>query len=95
MKNLLIKTSAWLPIVMSTTALLFTLIWLAIFGIVRSNDEGTGAHIFQFLMGGQIPIIAFFVIKYLPKKPKEAIGILVLQFIAGVIAFAPVYFLEL
>lgn len=80
---------------MSTTALLFTLIWLAIFGIVRSNDEGTGAHIFQFLMGGQIPIIAFFVIKYLPKKPKEAIGILVLQFIAGVIAFAPVYFLEL
>ncbi|OGK21291.1 hypothetical protein A3C23_02160 [Candidatus Roizmanbacteria bacterium RIFCSPHIGHO2_02_FULL_37_13b] len=95
MKNLLSKTSAWLPLAMSATALIFTLVWLAVFGVVRSEDEGTAAHIFQLLMGGQLPIIAFFAIKWLPQKPKQALGILALQFIAGVVAFAPVYFLEL
>ncbi|QQG41857.1 MAG: hypothetical protein HYV90_00895 [Candidatus Woesebacteria bacterium] len=95
MKSLLSKTSAWLPIAMSATALIFTLVWLAIFGIVRSEDEGMAAHIFQLLMGGQLPIILFFAIKWLPQKPKLALLVLVLQFIAGLIAFAPVYFLEL
>lgn len=80
---------------MSATALIFTLVWLAIFGIVRSEDEGMAAHIFQLLMGGQLPIILFFAIKWLPQKPKLALLVLVLQFIAGLIAFAPVYFLEL
>ena len=95
MNVLLKKTSAWLPIAMSLVALIFTLVWLAVFGIVRSEDEGTAAHIFQLLMGGQLPIIAFFAIKWLPQKPKQAVEILALQFVAGVIAFAPVYFLEL
>ena len=80
---------------MSLAALVFTLVWLAVFGIVRSEDEGTAAHIFQLLIGGQLPIIAFFAIKWLPQKPKQAVEILALQFVAGVIAFAPVYFLEL
>ena len=95
MNILLKKASAWLPIVMSLAALVFTLVWLAVFGIVRSEDEGTAAHIFQLLIGGQLPIIAFFAIKWLPQKPKQAVEILALQFVAGVIAFAPVYFLEL
>jgi hypothetical protein len=95
MKSLLSKTSAWLPIAMSATALMFTIVWLAIFGIVRSEDEGIAAHIFQLLMGGQLPVILFFAIKWLPKKPKLAIQVLILQFIAGLIAFIPVYFLEL
>ncbi len=95
MKELLRKPSAWLPIAMWATALIFTLVWLAIFGVVHKEDEGIAAHIFQLLMGGQMPILAFFAIKWLPKKPKQALGILVIQFIAGVIAFTPVYFFEL
>ncbi|OGM09126.1 hypothetical protein A2Z67_05940 [Candidatus Woesebacteria bacterium RBG_13_36_22] len=93
--TLLKKPSAWLPIAMSVVALIFTLAWLAIFGIVREEDEGIAAHIFQLLMGGQVPIILFFAVKWLPQKPKLAIQVMVLQFITGLIAFAPVYFLEL
>jgi mannose/fructose/N-acetylgalactosamine-specific phosphotransferase system component IID len=94
-KELIKKPSAWLPIAMSASASIFTLIWLAVFGVVQNEDEGTAAHLFQLLMGGQLPIIAFFAIKWLPQKPKQALLILAIQFIAGVIAFTPVYFLEL
>lgn len=82
---------------MSFAALTLTIGYLAIFGISQEPqvDEGTPAHLFQLLMGGQIPIIAFFAIKYLPQKPKQALQILVLQFIAGLLAFAPVYILEM
>ena len=95
MRNLLSKTCAWLPITMSASALIFTLVWLAVFGIVRSEDEGIAAHFFQLLMGGQLPIIAFFALKWVPQKPKQAIGVLALQFVAGIVAYAPVYFLKL
>jgi len=95
MKELLRKPSAWLPIAMSATALTFTLVWLAIFGVVHEEDEGIAAHIFQLLMGGQIPIILFFVVKWLPKRPKQTILVMALQLIAILLAFAPVYCFEL
>jgi mannose/fructose/N-acetylgalactosamine-specific phosphotransferase system component IID len=95
MKTILKKPSAWLPIAMSLMALIFTLTWLAIFGVVHEEDEGIAAHIFQLLMGGQLPIILFFAVRWLLKKPKLAIQVLALQFIAGLIAFVPIFFLEL
>lgn len=89
------NTSAWLPIAMSIFALVFTLVYLAIFGNVRHEDEGLAAHIFQLLIGGQVFIIAFFLTKYFPKKPKEAFLIFAIQILAIIVAFAPVYILEL
>lgn len=79
---------------MSFGALTIPWIWFFVFGPDPSGDEGGAAHIFQLLMGGQLPIIVFFAIRWLPEKPKEAIQVLILQFIAGVLAFSPVYFLE-
>lgn len=95
-KSLLRQTSAWLPIAMSIAALSLVPVYLVINGVPQqpAEDEGTAAHLFQLLMAGQVPIIAFFAIKWLPKKPKEALVVLVLQFIAGVLAFVPVYILE-
>lgn len=94
-KSLIKQPSAWLPIVMSLAALSLVIGYLVMFGVVHNEDEGAAAHIFQLLMAGQLPIIAYFAIRWLPKKPKWAIQILALQFIAGVLAFAPVYFFEL
>lgn len=80
---------------MSLAALSLVLGYLALFGNVHHEDEGTAAHLFQLLMVGQMPIMAFFAIKWLPKMPKEALQIIAIQIVAVLMAFAPVYFLEL
>lgn len=98
MKNLLVKTSAWLPLAMSFAALMWTVSYIAVVGINQEktlHDEGTGAHVFQLLMGAQLPIILFFLLKWFPQKPKQAFIVLVLQAVAILIAFTPVYILEL
>jgi hypothetical protein len=93
--NLLKKPSAFLPFVFSLCALLTLVVHLALFGVVHETDEGTAAHIWQLLMAGQIPIIAFFAIKWLTRAPKQAIFILALQAVAALAALAPVYILKL
>ena len=80
---------------MSLAALAIVLIHIVRFGTAREADEGTSAHLWQILMAGQLPIIAFFAIKWLPRAPKQALIILTLQAIAGVVALAPVLYLGL
>ena len=89
------QPSAWLPVAMSFTALAIVIIHIAIFGVVREADEGTAAHLFQILMAGQIPLIGFFAIKWLPRNPADGLKILVLQAVAAIAAFMPVYLLHL
>jgi hypothetical protein len=48
---------------MSLIALALVLGHVALFGVVHQADEGTAAHLWQFLMAVQVPIIAFFAIK--------------------------------
>ena len=57
------QPSAFLPLVMSLTALAMVLGHAAIYGIVHETDEGPAAHIFQILMAAQVPVVAFFAIK--------------------------------
>ncbi len=95
MNSVVKKPSAWIPIMMSLTALAILLIFFAKYGVVHQEDEGTAAHLFQLLMGGQIPIIVFFVIKWLPEKPKQTLLILALQLLAGFIVCAPVFYFKL
>jgi DNA-binding CsgD family transcriptional regulator len=94
MKVILKSPSAFLPLVMSVSALATVLIYVAIFGPAPQPDEGTAAHIWQILMAAQIPIIAFFAIKWLPRTPKEALLVLALQGGAALMALAPVYLLR-
>jgi hypothetical protein len=93
--TLLKQPSAFLPMTMSLAALAIVLGYLAINGVVREPDEGTAAHLWQLLMAGQIPVIVFFAIKWLPQSPKQAIPVLALQAVAALAALAPVYFLKL
>ncbi len=95
MNSTIRQPSAFLPIAMSLIALALVLGHVALFGVVHEADEGTVAHIWQILMAVQVPIIAFFAIKYLSQKPKQALPVLVLQIVAALIACAPVFFLKL
>jgi hypothetical protein len=89
------KPSAFVPMAMSLTALVVVLVHILVFGVVRESDEGPSAHIWQLLMGGQLPILAYFLIRWLPRAPRYTLCVLALQIGAALAAIAPVYFLAL
>jgi hypothetical protein len=94
-KNLLLKQpGAWIPIVMSFVALAMLLGYVAIFGNVHNEDEGAPAHIFQLIMLAQLPIVAYFAIKWLPKRPKQSLLVLALQAVAWIIPILAVIWFE-
>jgi hypothetical protein len=95
------KPSAFLPVAMSLLALAL-LGGAYIYGratghgaLVREPDEGSIAHLWQLLMAGQLPVLAYFAIKWLPRSPKQSLRVLALQAGAVLAAMAPVYFLNL
>ena len=89
------QPSAFLPVAMSLAALATVIVHVAIYGAAREPDEGTAAHIWQLLMGVQVPIVAYFAIKWLPQAPRQALYVLALQFGAVLAALAPVFILGL
>ena len=81
---------------MSAAALSLLAGYVALVGIHEPRqDEGAAARIFQFLLSGQVPIVAVFAVQWLPKKPAIALRIIALQVIAAVIPFIIVFLLEL
>ena len=89
------KPSAFVPMVMSLIALAVVLVHIRASGVNREADEGPAAHIWQLLMAGQLPLLAYFVIRWLPRVPRQTLFILALQIGAALAATAPVYFLAL
>lgn len=85
---------AMLPIAMSGAALAIVLIHLVFVGAAPQADEGTEAHLWQLLMAGQIPIVAFFAITRVERDPQSTLRVLGLQGIAALSALAPVYLLH-
>jgi len=93
--------SAFLPLVMSLAALgvigvaaTYSVLHYG-HGLIPELDEGTAAHLWQLLMAGQLPVLAFFAIKWLPRAPRPTLCVLVLQAGGVLAAMAPVYFLHL
>jgi hypothetical protein len=89
------RPSAFLPVAMSCVALAMVLVHVVFFGAVREADEGTAAHIFQLLMVAQVPIVAYFAIKWLEKAPRQAVLVIALQVGAAMAALAPVFYFDL
>jgi hypothetical protein len=85
--------SAFLPVAMSLGALATVLIFLVLHGSSPQADEGAAAHIWQFLMAAQLPIVLCFAIKWMPQSPRQALPILALQLGAALAAMAPVFLL--
>jgi hypothetical protein len=79
---------------MSLAALAVVLGHIAVAGVARQPDEGTAAHVWQLLMAGQIPVIAVFAAIWLPRAPRQALFVLMLQAAAGLAAAAPVFILN-
>ena len=78
-RALMKQPSAFLPVAMSCIALATVLGHIARFGVTREADEGAAAHIFQLLLVAQLPIVAFFAIRFLPRMPRQALLVLALQ----------------
>ena len=100
-RTILKHPSAFLPLAMSLTALavvgvaaMYSILHYG-HGLVREPDEGTAAHLWQLLMAGQLPVLLFFAIKWLPRAPKQTLGVLALQAGAALASMAPVFFLGL
>jgi hypothetical protein len=94
--NVTRRPSAFLPMAMSLTALALVVSYIAADAIetghiVREADEGAIAHLWQLLMVGQLPILAFFAFKWLGRSPKQAVKVLALQ-AGGVLANMAVVF---
>ena len=96
MKNdsLFKQPAAWMPLAMSLAALAFLLGYVTIFGIVQHEDEGAPARIFQLIMLAQLPISAYFAIKWLPKKTGASLLVLTLQSVVWIIPIAAVVWFE-
>lgn len=88
------QPSAFVPVALSLAALAIVLVHIIISGVALQTDEGTAAHLWQLLMAAQIPIVAFFAIRWLPQNPRSARPILALQATAALAALAPVYILN-
>jgi hypothetical protein len=78
---------------MSLAALAVVLVHAAKFGVVHEHDEGAAAHIWQLLIAGQVPVIAFFAIKWLPRATRQALLALAILAAATLANFAAVFFL--
>jgi hypothetical protein len=46
-------------------------------------------------MAGQLPVVAYFALRWLPVAPREALTVLAVQLAAGLTAAAPVFLLHL
>ena len=90
------KPSGWVPAAVSLGVLAVMLISFIVSGVpARQPDEGIGAHLFQIWLVLEFFMIAFFALKWLPQKPKQALVILAIQIIAALVACAPVFYFKL
>ena len=95
MNTLLLKRpTALVPLAMSLAALATIIVYVTMFGTARQADEGTAAHIWQLLMAGQVPVVAFFALKWLPTQPRQATMVLALQIGAALAAMFPVWWFQ-
>lgn len=85
------RPSAFVPVMMSATALAVVFGYAARFGVAPQADEGIAAHMWQILMVGQLPVVAYHAIKWLPTQRKQALHVLALQLGAALAAMFPVW----
>jgi hypothetical protein len=85
--------SAFLPLIMSLVAMAMVVWFVAAHGVVRQPDESAQARIWQVLMAAQVPVIAYFALRWVPREPRPARIVLTLQAIAAILAAAPVLLL--
>ena len=86
--------SGWLPIAIPVFLLVLGLRYVLINGLVSQADEGTEAHLFQLLMPVQLVVMAYFAVTWLPRAPRTALPVLLLQAVAALVVLAAVYAID-
>jgi hypothetical protein len=75
---------------MSAAALGTVLVQLAVRGSAPEADEGAAAHIWQILMVGQLPLIAWSVARWFRSSWHRTWPVLATQIVAATCALLPV-----
>jgi hypothetical protein len=94
-RSLFRNASAVIPLLMSAVALATVLIHVLATGATPATDEGTAAHVFQLMFAGQAPFVAFFALKWMPRRPSQAMHVIATQAAAALLALAPVVLFDL
>lgn len=89
------KPSGVIPIAMSALAFVTVMSAVTLFGAKPEPDEGAVAHIFQILIAGQLPFLAWFAFHWLRSDFRSAFSVMVLQGAAIAIALFPVWYFGL
>ena len=91
-RALMRQPTGFLPLAMSVGALAMIVWFVAIHGVVHQPDEGAQAHLWQLLVAGQLPLSAYFAIRWLPRASRPALVVLALQVAAVLLlAVAPLW----
>lgn len=96
LRTLLRRPGAFLPLAMSAAALALLVGYVAMFGVVErpNGDEGAPARIFQLLMAAQLLVIVRFAATWLPRAPRAAFLVLLLQLGTALVPIVTVLILE-
>lgn len=89
------KPSAIVPLAMSAAALITVVVAVSVAGATHEPDEGVAAHIFQLLIAGQLPFVAWFVLRWFKRDFRAALVILGLQILGIALALFPVWYFGL
>ena len=63
--------------------------------VVRQQDEGVEAHLFQLWLVAEVVLIGYFGIKWAPHSPRQAFTILVIQILLLLLGCFPVFYFNL
>jgi hypothetical protein len=89
------KPSSIIPILMSGAALAVVVAAVTLFGARPKQDEGAAAHLFQIMIAGQLPFVAWFASQRLRRDFKTAVIVIGFQIGAILIALFPVWYFGL
>jgi hypothetical protein len=90
--TLMRRPTGYVPVAMSIGAFAMIVWYVAAHGVVHQPDEGAQAHLWQLLVAGQVPLIAYFALRWLPTARRPAVVVLALQVAAVLLlAVAPLW----
>jgi hypothetical protein len=91
-RALLRQPTGYLPMVMSLGALAMIVWFVAIHGVVHEADESGQARLWQLLVIGQVPIVGWFALTWVPRAGRPAVVVVALQAATVVlVAVAPLW----
>jgi uncharacterized membrane protein len=93
--QLIKRPIAWVPIAMSLAILVMVVTTLRVAGVARQADEGTAAHILQLWLVLEAVAVAAFAVEWLPRRPRAALFVLIIQLLCAMAACAPVFYFRL